>query len=95
MLHGKVALVRHWLGHLLSILRTDKVRLSVPAGYVDMPGHQGIFDRNSLILPDVLTQGAVPEDVALKPVFNLVWQAAGFRGSMSYNRYGWWVPRQE
>jgi hypothetical protein len=38
-------------------------------------------EGKTLVLPDVLTQGDIPAELAMKPVFDLVWQSAGFRGN--------------
>jgi len=38
----------------------------------------------------VLTDGLAPAAQALKPVFDLVWQAAGMQRSLNYDQQGRW-----
>jgi hypothetical protein len=35
------------------------------------------------------------QELALKPAFDLVWQAAGFAGSRNYNAAAQWAPRRD
>jgi hypothetical protein len=52
------------------------------------------IDRDALFLPDVLVDDfPQPADVILRPVFDSVWQAAGWARSPSYNEAGRWVRR--
>lgn len=76
---------------MMSILRANDVQLGVRADY-DLDDHQTHFDRQTVVLPDVLAPGNLAPEQALKPVFDLVWQAAGFEGSRNYNEAGQWVP---
>lgn len=78
---------------MLSILRANEVQLGVNRDRDFFDAHQGRFDRRTLVLPDVLTQADVAPELALKPVFDLVWQSAGFNGSHNYNDQGQWAPR--
>ena len=55
--------------------------------------NQGRFDRKTLVLPDVLLPADVAPAMALRPVFDLVWQSAGMEGSDNYNETGDWKPR--
>lgn len=82
------------LSVMLSILRADEVRLGVSANFEFLDDHQTLFDRRTLVLPDVLAQSTVKPEAALKPLFDLVWQAAGFPGSHNYNDAGQWEPRR-
>lgn len=55
------------------------------------------IDRESLIIPDVLLE-TYPNNVssaalALRPIFDTIWQASGYRGSLNYNNQGEWRPR--
>jgi hypothetical protein len=76
---------------MLSLLHANQVKLGVNPGAFDEP-HQRLFDRNTLVLPDVVAQSDTPPEQALKPAFDLIWQAAGFIGSRNYNRAGVWAP---
>jgi hypothetical protein len=82
------------LAVMLSILRANEVQLGVRHDLDFIEPHQGFFDRKTLVLPDVLTQGDMPAELAMKPVFDLVWQSAGFRGSRNYNAEGQWTPQR-
>jgi len=76
---------------MVSILHADQVELGlIRFNYDD---HQGFFDRQTLVLPDVLISAESSGGTALREVFDLVWQAAGLQGSPSFNDAGEWVPR--
>lgn len=78
---------------MLSLLRADEVRLGVQSDWgVDDP-HQTLFDRRTLVLPDIVAPAEVSPEKAMKPAFDLMWQAAGFVGSRNYNNAGEWAPR--
>lgn len=78
---------------MLSLLRADEVQLGVDTTYDFLEDHQTLFDRKTVVLPDVLARSDLSPELALKPVFDLVWQAAGFNGSRNYNDAGAWAPR--
>lgn len=78
---------------MLSLLRADEVRLGVQSDWGFDDSHQTLFDRKTLVLPDVVAQSAVSPEKAMKPAFDLMWQAAGFVGSRNYNNAGEWAPR--
>jgi len=52
---------------------------------------QVAFDRDVLLLPDVTIETSIAGQFALRPVFDLVWQSAGFQGSLNYDEKGTWV----
>lgn len=71
---------------MLSLLRADEVKFSTQSNFVYKPA---LFDRKTLILPDVIMlEDAMPEQ-ALKPAFDLMWQAAGLTGSKNYVNGEW------
>lgn len=72
---------------MLSLLRANEVRLGVRDQW-GLEEHQTRFDRKTLILPDVLARFDLTAEQALKPVFDLLWQAAGFKGSLNYSAAG-------
>lgn len=78
---------------MLSLLRADEVKLGVRSDWGFDDPHQTLFDRKILVLPDVVARSDVSPEQALKPVFDLMWQAAGFVGSRNYNDAGEWAPR--
>ena len=46
----------------------------------------GNFDRQQIILPDFLVEDpSIDEGQMLRPIFDLVWNAAGFRQSQNYD----------
>lgn len=78
---------------MLSLLRADEVRLGVQSDWgLDDP-RQTLFDRKTLVLPDIVAPSEVSPEKAMKPAFDLMWQAAGFVGSRNYNNVGEWAPR--
>jgi len=78
---------------MLSLLRADEVRLGVQSDWGFDDPHLTLFDRKTLVLPDVVAPSAVSPDKAMKPAFDLMWQAAGFVGSWNFNSAGEWAPR--
>ena len=79
---------------MLSLLQADRVKLGVSDRFAFLDDHQTLFDRKVLVLPDVLASADLAPELALKPAFDLMWQAAGFDGSGNYNAAGQWAPRQ-
>jgi hypothetical protein len=52
------------------------------------------IDRNDLLLPDVLVEDEGADAAQLlRPAFDALWQAAGWRGSQNYDKQGRWVER--
>ena len=79
---------------MLSLLRANEVKLGYRDEWNFLEPHQTLFDRKTLVLPDVLARADATPELALRPVFDLVWQAAGIIGSRNYNSAGDWAPRQ-
>jgi hypothetical protein len=77
---------------MVSLLRADEVKLGVRADWGFDEPHQALFDRKIIVLPDVVALADTTPALALKPVFDLMWQAAGFAGSRNYNAAGAWAP---
>lgn len=82
--------VTNELAVMLSLLRADQARLGVTNRDIDDP--KGYFDRETIVLPDVLTQPNMTPVLALKPVFDFMWQSAGFPCSRNFNSDGQWAP---
>lgn len=78
---------------MLSLLRADEVRLGVRSDWGFDDPHQTLFDRKTLVLPDIIARSDVAPEKALKPAFDLMWQAAGFVCSRNYDTAGEWAPR--
>ena len=79
---------------MLSLTRANEVKLGVRDDWGFAEEHQTLFDRSTVILPDVVANADLAPELALKPVFDLVWQAAGFNGSRNYNAAGEWAPQR-
>lgn len=77
---------------MLSLLRADEVKLGVRADWGFDDPHQTLFDRKTLVLPDIVARSDALPEQAMKPAFDLMWQAAGFAGSRNYNGAGQWAP---
>jgi hypothetical protein len=78
---------------MFSLLQADQVKLGVAVDFDFDDAHQTLFDRKYLFLPDILVPADVATAKGLKPVFDLVWQSAGFPSSRNYNATGEWAPR--
>ena len=80
---------------LYSLLNVKGAQLGVANSYFTDEG-TGFFDRNQILLPDVLIEDlSADEGNALRPLFNLVWNSAGYRESLNYDQHsGIWVGRQ-
>ncbi|WP_081630036.1 helix-turn-helix domain-containing protein [Thiomonas sp. FB-6] len=77
---------------MLSILDARKVTLGFQHGWGD--SQLGNFDRDVLALPDVELSGESDVRTELKPLFDLVWQSAGFAASPHYDSSGNWAPQR-
>lgn len=78
---------------MLSLLQADELKLGVHDPHDFLDEHQTLFDRRTLVIPDVLAAAEVAPEAALKPVFDMVWQAAGLERSSNYNAEGVRIPR--
>lgn len=77
---------------MLSLLRANEAKLGVRNDWGFAEPYQSLFDRKVIALPDVLAKSDLSAEHALKPAFDLMWQAAGFEGSRNYNAAGDWAP---
>jgi hypothetical protein len=81
------------LSHVKGYVFDSPSSLRVEAAY-----HNHGIDRYDLILPEVLidkypdSNDEMSQD--LKPIFDAIWNAAGWPRSMNYNENGIWHPRQ-
>jgi hypothetical protein len=78
---------------MLSLLRADEVRFGVRSQWDFDDPYQTLFDRKTLILPDIVACSDATPPQAMKPAFDLMWQAAGFVGSRNYNAAGEWTAQ--
>jgi hypothetical protein len=51
------------------------------------------FDRGILLFPDIATSDPVDADIILRPLFDLVAQAAGITAAPNYDANGRWQGR--
>ena len=76
---------------IMSVIRAKGVYLGV--SFRHQRGERVPIDRDILILPDVLFED-YENNIArtLRPVFDAMWNAAGFPGSSTYDENGDWKP---
>jgi hypothetical protein len=72
---------------MLSLLRANEVKLGVRDQW-HLEDHQTFFDRKTIVLPDIVARDGLASELALKPLFDLLWQAAGFTSSQNYDSAG-------
>lgn len=77
---------------MLSLLQADKFKLGVRQGLEFFDERQTLFDRSTVLVPDILADAAQSPEHALKPAFDLLWQAAGFERSRNFDAAGNWAP---
>lgn len=77
---------------MVSLLRANRAELGLNRWEYNLEDHQGYFDRETLVLPDVLLPAELTEEQALRPVFDLMWQSAGIERSFNYDEAGNWLP---
>lgn len=82
------------LSAMMSLLGADRIQLGFNRFNWNLDATQGVFDRSTVVLPDVLVPAESESHVGLKPMFDLVWQAAGMHGSINFNEAGAWTPRR-
>jgi len=76
---------------LVSFLGVKGKEMAV-AGHQDWRMGAPKVDRDMLVLPDVMVEDpTVPLHEILRPVFDAVWQAVGWKGSINYDEKGEWI----
>jgi hypothetical protein len=79
---------------MLSLHGFKNYRLWFNSVWYDYDGCHPI-DRDTVLLPDVLLEDfATPPDTLLRPVFDALWQAAGFANCANYGPNGRWGEQQ-
>jgi hypothetical protein len=74
----------------LSLLRANQTQLSAP-GDLGPPSYElKRFDRQDVLIPDVVIEADVSIGRGIRPGFDLMCQAAGYRGSENYEPDGEW-----
>lgn len=77
----------------LSLLGADKVVFAGPSDLGFGSTHYR-FDRQSLLLPDVLIPAEVMPGRGMRPAYDLMCQSAGMEGSLNYGSDGEWKAIQ-
>jgi hypothetical protein len=72
---------------MLTLLHANRLRVGLPPMHFGAQD-DGLFDRQHVLLPDVLLSSDVASELALKPVFDLMMQACGLPGSLNYDEQG-------
>jgi hypothetical protein len=79
---------------MLSVTRANEAQFGVDRFRFDLDESQGRFDRATLLIPDVQIKGELSAETALRPLFDLVWQAAGLARSYNFDEHGNWAPQR-
>lgn len=79
---------------LATIISGTETELGLDRFNYDLDGTQGSFDRHIVPIPDVLIEGVRPPANELRPVFDLIWQAAGMARSYNYDENGERIVRR-
>lgn len=82
------------LSAMMSLLGADQIELGFSRFNWNVDETQGRFDRKTVVLPDVLVSADATPYRALRPMFDLAWQAAGMRGSINFDDAGEWHARR-
>ncbi len=77
----------------LSLLRASQVELSGPGDFGPSSYVLQKFDREDVLIPDIVIAPEVSVGRGLRPAFNLMCQAAGYLGSANYDKNGDWSPQ--
>jgi hypothetical protein len=78
---------------LLTVAGVEGYRFQLENPWLSDWGNRPI-DRTTLLLPDVLVPELPADVVALvRPVFDALWQAAGFERCLHYDEKGEWSPK--
>lgn len=79
---------------MLSLLRASELVFGSDARPWAILGSAGNFDRPTILLPDIVLSSDATAPKALRPMIDLVWQAAGFDRSPNFDSEGEWIPRK-
>lgn len=80
------------LAVMLTLSGVKGYRMGVGGHVFDDP--EILIDRDLLLVPEAILESYETDlGAALRPAFDAVWNAAGWRGSLNYDAEGRWVPR--
>lgn len=78
---------------MLSMVGVKNFKMIVNLRYT-MSRQTLVIDRDVLLLPEVVIKNLSEEPAtALRPIFDAVWQSAGFERSINYDENGKWSPQ--
>lgn len=77
-----------------SLLGADRTELGLDRWRFNLDDNLGRFDRETLVVPDVLLRAEDAAEQALRPLFDQIWQAAGLLRSYNYDDQGNWAPQR-
>jgi len=79
----------------LSLLEVKGYRMGVSNEYYPFSEELGPIDRNDLLLPDAVVEDlSLDAGTVLRPLFDLIWNAAGWERSLNYDENGRWRARR-
>lgn len=73
---------------MIAIINAERLLIPAKAEQYSPNRRLGSFDRDTIIVPDVLIPADDPLANSLKPMFDMLWQAAGYVGSCNYDESG-------
>ena len=73
---------------LLTLTGIRGYRMALPSGYIKKPDP---IDRDTLVIPEVISEGYAPTDQLLKPMFDAIWNASDWPHSPYFNEAGEWI----
>lgn len=78
------------IAFFLSLLRVHGVRFAARGEreWGEGPSH---FDRDDVLLPDIVIEDEVRAEIALRPALDLLWQSVGFPCSHNFDEQGNWT----
>lgn len=79
---------------LFSILHANKIAIGFDRFSYGANASDGRFDRQHILLPEVVLPAEIDSEKALRPLFDLLWQSGGMARSINYNDNGDWAPRR-
>ena len=73
---------------LLTLTGVRGFKMALPSGYIKKPDP---IDRDSLVIPEIISEGYAPADQIIKPMFDSIWNASAWPHSPYFNEAGNWI----
>lgn len=80
--------ISHPIAILLTLTGVRGYRMALPPGYMQKPAP---IDRDSLTIPEIISESYTPTDQLLKPMFDAIWNASDWPHSPYFNEAGEWI----